>query len=272
MNVIKNVMILEDLSSLSSISMNVALPIISSYGLRALAVPVKILTTQTETNTKNYQVNDLKWLKETLQMAVHLFPTNLNALVGYLGENTIIDLLLQSQVLPKCQLLLVDPVMGDNGHYYPLLDDSYMSKLKEILQYADIITPNLTELYFLIGEKYVACPSQEKLKHAVTKLRQQLKQNVTIIVTGIQHDDQIGCYWENNITTGEYYVQKIGKHFYGTGDAFAAMTLALLLKNHSLSKAVPHIMRSLKQVAKNTLLNQNALKLGIDITTILHKG
>ena len=44
----KNAFIIEDLSSLNSISMNVAGPIVASYGLRALQIPVQNFITQTE--------------------------------------------------------------------------------------------------------------------------------------------------------------------------------------------------------------------------------
>ncbi|MDO7206397.1 bifunctional hydroxymethylpyrimidine kinase/phosphomethylpyrimidine kinase [Paraclostridium bifermentans] len=52
----------------------------------------------------------------------------------------------------KDSLVIVDPVMGDDGDLYAIFDDEMCSKIKSLVQKSDIVTPNLTEALILIGE------------------------------------------------------------------------------------------------------------------------
>ncbi len=267
---IKNVFLIEDLSSLNSISLNVATPIVASFGLRALPIPVQIFTTQSESDEEIQCVSSIEWLHKTLESAHRQFKKQLNyGLVGYLGKEEIITEILHTRLLDDLDLLLVDPVMADEGKYYPMLNERYLGKLKELVKRADIITPNLTELAFLTGERYVQQPSLTQVKQQVQKLHRMSKKDATIIVTGIEQVNQIGCLWSNVVSHGTFYLEKIPGHFYGTGDAFAAMLFSEMITQKNLAEIIPSVMKSLQMAVEDTLSDQNDLKLGIDITRIL---
>lgn len=266
----KNALVIEDLSSLNSISMNVAGPIIASYGLRALQIPVQNFITQTESDSAIESSYSIDWLKTTLKTAHQQFKTAENiGLIGYLGKKEIIDLLLESKLKNDFQLLLVDPAMADNGAYYPLLDADYCSHLRDLLPFADIITPNLTELAFLTDTPYSANIRDQEIAKMVAALRSQTKTNQLIIVTGIEKDDQVGCYWDDGVSCGTYFLRKVSGHFYGTGDAFAAALLGELSNHARLVDCLPEIMNRMRQCVEATLLDGNDLKLGIEVTPLI---
>ena len=269
----KNAFIIEDLSSLNSISMNVAGPIVASYGLRALQIPVQNFITQTEMEGVIQTNYSAEWLKALFETAHHQFKNTENiGLIGYLGKTEIIGLIEKSELINDFQLLLVDPVMADNGHYYPLLDAAYCRQLKRLLPFADVVTPNVTELAFLTGNQYSTEFTEDQIATMASQLRALLKKDATVVVTGIETQDQIGCYWDDGVSCGTNYLRKVDGHFYGTGDAFAAALLGELSEHAQLSDCLPQIMKRLQASIRNTLLSENDLKLGIDITPLLRRN
>lgn len=269
----KNAFIIEDLSSLNSISMNVAGPIVASYGLRTLQVPVQNFVTQTEmegTIQTNYAA---KWLRTVFKIAHQQFKDAENVgLIGYLGKTEIIDLIEKSELINDFQLLLVDPVMADNGHYYPLLNATYCRQLKQLLSFADVVTPNVTELSFLTGNQYSTAFTEDQITAMASQLRALLKKDATVVVTGIETQDQVGCYWDDGVSCGTNYLHKVDGHFYGTGDAFAAALLGELSEHARLINCLPQIMKQIQASIRNTLLSENDLKLGVDITPLLRRN
>ena len=269
----KNAFIIEDLSSLNSISMNVAGPIIASYGLRSLQIPVQNFITQTEMEGAIQTNYSAEWLKVMFETAQHQFKNTENiGLIGYLGKTEIIDLIAQSALINDFRFLLVDPVMADNGHYYPLLDATYCRQLKQLLPFADVVTPNVTELAFLTGNQYSAEFTEDQIATMASQLRAFLKKDAMVVVTGIETQDQVGCYWDDGVSCGTNYLRKVDGHFYGTGDAFAAALIGELSEHAQLSDCLPQIMKRLQASIRNTLLSENDLKLGIDIMPLLRRN
>ena len=269
----KNAFIIEDLSSLNSISMNVAGPIIASYGLRSLQIPVQNFITQTEMEGAIQTNYSAEWLKVMFETAQHQFKNTENiGLIGYLGKTEIIDLIAQSALINDFRFLLVDPVMADNGHYYPLLDATYCRQLKQLLPFADVVTPNVTELAFLTGNQYSTVFTEDQIATMVSQLRALLKKDATVVVTGIETQGQVGCYWDDGVSCGTNYLRKVDGHFYGTGDAFAAALIGELSEHARLIDCLPQIMKRIQASIRNTLLSENDLKLGIDITPLLRRN
>ncbi len=48
-------------------------------------------------------------------------------------------------------LVVVDPVLGDNGALYSTMDQDMVRKMRQLITKADIITPNFTEAAFLLN-------------------------------------------------------------------------------------------------------------------------
>ena len=269
----KNAFIIEDLSSLNSISMNVAGPIVASYGLCTLQIPVQNFITQTEMEEAIQTNYSTEWLKAMFETAHHQFKNTENiGLIGYLGKTEIIGLIEKSELINDFQLLLVDPVMADNGHYYPLLDAAYCRQLKRLLPFADVVTPNVTELAFLTGNQYSTEFTEDQIATMASQLRALLKKDATVVVTGIETQGQVGCYWDDGVSCGTNYLRKVDGHFYGTGDAFAAALLGELSEHAQLSDCLLQIMKRIRASIHNTLLNENDLKSGVDITPLLRRN
>ena len=115
---------------------------------------------------------------------------------GFLGSKKQIEIVTQffKDFKTKENIIIVDPVMGDYGKIYATYTKEMCEEMKKLVQYADIITPNITELCILTDTPY-----QEKWKISeLEKMTEELAEKgpEKIVVTGIVQKEFIAnfCY------------------------------------------------------------------------------
>ena len=158
--------------------------------------------------------------------------------------------------------VLVDPVMGDDGHTYKNFSNELLETIREMVKEADIITPNLTELILLAGENpdRIMQLKGDDLMDEIHRISILLggEDGKIIAVTGIPllKDDVIGNFIMEN---GEHKVitaQSNGVHYSGTGDLFAAVFLGECLRGGSAFDAADlasrFILASVRDTAGDT--------------------
>ncbi len=59
---------------------------------------------------------------------------------------------------------MIDPVLGDNGKLYTNFDEQMIMEMRHLIRKADVITPNMTELFYLLDKPYKAENTDEELK------------------------------------------------------------------------------------------------------------
>jgi len=117
---LKRIVSVQDISCLGKCSLTVALPIISAMGVECVVVPTAVLSTHTM--FRGYTFRDLTddinpilnhWRKENIKYdAVY---------TGYLGSFEQLNIVGQmfDEYKNDGALIVVDPVMADNGKLYP---------------------------------------------------------------------------------------------------------------------------------------------------------
>ncbi len=120
--------------------------------------------------------------------------------------------------------VLVDPTMGDHGHLYSVCDEDLIEAMRELMQYADVVTPNLTEACALTDTLYQENGwSKRKLSDLTWKLhllgaRSVILTGVVKGKTGPQRDPSSAgkdpVFHATKFVAGNYH---------GTGDVFAAV-------------------------------------------------
>jgi len=109
----------------------------------------------------------------------------------------------------KDTLLIVDPVMGDNGNAYSGFSVSYPSYMLRLCQKADIITPNLTEAALLAGMPYRDGICEEEYICELLKRLYELTK-AKVVLTGVSFDKKrIGAAIYDD---GEIYYTFAEKH------------------------------------------------------------
>lgn len=250
MNVVKKVAVINDLSGIGRCSLTAAIPILSTLGVQCCPFPTAVLSCQTG-------YNDFTFLDITNEM--HKYKKSWDKLKikldciysGFLGSEDQINIVYELAKEHKEALIVVDPVMGDNGHIYDTFTENMGNRMKELISVADIVTPNLTEACLLTGSKYKKYEtSDEELLYMVkeiAKLGPKL-----IIITGIVRKDKMYNFVYDSNKNDYFLVGKefINKSFSGTGDTFTSILIGLILNGHNINycieKAADFLYKSIK--------------------------
>ncbi len=160
MNTQKRIVAIHDISCFGRCSLTVALPIISAFGIETSIIPTAVLSTHTG-GFSDFTYRDLT--DDILPIVNHWKSLGLNfdaIYTGFLGSFEQIDIIDQVFELLKTPqtLIIVDPVMADNGELYKIFPKDFPKGMKKLCQKADILIPNLTEAALLLDEPYKPGP------------------------------------------------------------------------------------------------------------------
>lgn len=232
---------IHDLSGYGRASLTVVIPILSSMGIQVCPLPTAVLSSHT-----GYEGFHCIDLTEHLPSLInHWKKLNLKfdaIYSGYLGSHEQIEIVTNfiKGFKKDDQLVIVDPVMGDNGELYPGIKDSLVNEMKKLTSHADIITPNLTEAAFLLDKDLSKNSHIDDIKSVAKELSHNGPD--TVIITSVP-----GI--EPNTTATITYCRKDDKYIYtaneyipasypGTGDAFTSVLTGSLIKGEKLEESL----------------------------------
>lgn len=245
--------VINDLSGFGRCALNITIPVMSALGVRVLSAPTAVLSNHTA--FCDYYFSDLTPGMENYFSAWEKLSLSYDGIfTGFLGSEEQVDII--SEFIRKNRgegtLLFVDPVMGDDGKLYTTYTEGLVRRMRELIDGADVITPNLTEACFLADCDYseMESASDEKLLSLAKKLAELGADKV--IITGIYRGDKV-----SNIVCdtrgGESYISSskyVAGQFCGTGDLFASLICGYLLKGVSLKTALSRASRFICRAAK----------------------
>lgn len=271
----KRIAAIHDISGIGKCSLTVALPIISVAGIECAAMPTAMLSTHTG-GFKNIYIEDLT--KGIMPIANHWKSEGFEfdaIYSGYLGSMEQVDLIKDciSVLKGKDTLVIVDPVMGDNGKLYQTFSPDFPCKMRGLCAVADIITPNVTEACLMLSEEYVAPPYTKKyIESLLLKLSKIC--SGTIVLTG-------ACLTENEQGAAAYN-SKDGKisfvscsrmpgMYHGTGDVFASTFVSGMVLGKGMEKSLKAAVEFTKLAIENTKPNLPELWYGVNFEGVLPK-
>jgi len=237
----KRVVAIHDISCVGRCSLTVALPIISAAGFDTSVLPTAVLSTHTggfENFTYRDLTDDIRPISEHWQSLNLSFDAIYS---GFLGSFDQIDLVAElfDTFRTEDNLILVDPVMADNGELYSVYSPEMAKGMTKLCAKADIIVPNLTEAAFLLDEPYIAEGYDQAYIEALLKRLSKLG-SPKVVLTGVSFDEnQLGAATYDAITGDFHYVfnNHIPGFFHGTGDIFGSTLLSALLSDFTLAEA-----------------------------------
>lgn len=237
----KRIVTIQDISCVGKCSLTVALPIISAFGVECAILPTAVLSTHTM--FKEFTFRDLSgefapiaahWKREKFQFdAIY---------TGYLGSFELLRLVggFIDDFRTADNLVFIDPVMADNGKFYPGFGPEYARAMAELCSKADVIVPNLTEAAFLLDRPCRTDGYDEAY------IRDLLKRLVGLgaksaVLTGVRFsENEIGVmgYDGGKEEFFHYFHRRIEAAFHGTGDIFSSTAVGALMRGFSLEKAL----------------------------------
>lgn len=263
----KKVAAINDLSGFGRCSLTVALPIISSYGIQCCPLPTAVLSCHTGYETyffDDYTDRMEKYFAEwqKLKLAFDCIYT------GFLGSDRQIDIVLRfvKNFKKENTVLLVDPVMGDNGRIYSTYTHTMCEKMELLVSEADIITPNLTEACILSGSPYNKDMTEKQIAKIAEKLYSRGAKNV--VITGLHRGELLGNYiYDGN---GEMLLSaNVPNPFSGTGDVFASVLCASVVNGVNLRSAVKKSAEFVYKAARHSYERGGDIKDGVDFEYVL---
>lgn len=238
---LKRIAAIHDLSGLGKCSLTVALPVISATGVECACIPTAVLSTHTGEFT-GWTFRDLS--DDMLSIAHHWQRIGVRidgVYSGYLASPEQAQLLAQTLdcIAAPDTLVVIDPVMADNGSYYSKIDDRMCAAFRRLLSRADVITPNVTEAALLAGLPYEPGTHSDAYLAQLFQALGALGAGI-VTVTGVRPQPDVIGNVACDCRTGEMHVSMRPAHpgvFYGTGDVFASALAALLVRGAPLSAA-----------------------------------
>ena len=264
---LRRIAAVHDLSGLGKCSLTVALPVISATGVECACIPTALLSTHTGEFT-GWTLEDLS--EQMLPIARHWKRTGAKfdgIYTGYLADpaqaNTVEQVL--DLLLGEDTLVVVDPVMADNGSYYSNMGEEMCAAFRHLIRRADVITPNITEAALLAGIPYTPDGHDETFLRGLFASLSKLGP-AQIVVTGVRSDDRIGNA-AFDTRTGQTHLCLRPSHpglFYGTGDIFASSLAALLVRGASLFQAVDTATLLTDDSIARSLRHDTPRRFGVD--------
>lgn len=264
--------IINDLSGLGRCSLVADITVLSAMGVQACPMPTAVLSAQT--GFPAFSCLDMTGELPAFIGKWKELGTDFNGiLTGYMtGEKQ--AKLVRSfirEFRTGHTTLLVDPVMADNGAGYSNFSPALCSELRAMAEQADIITPNVTELYFLAGipcsEQDLRNPDPARLADIARSLSARQKQ--IWIITGLASEKGIANLLVTEKLERLFTSPRHGKNFSGTGDLFAAVVFGGILRGDKPEEAIRLAEHFLSASAASAVRSGFAANDGVDFESFL---
>lgn len=264
----KKVMAIHDISGFGKCSLTVALPVLSACKIETTCLPTAVLSTHTAIEGFTYRdlTEDIPAFHKHWQSLNLTFDAVYS---GFLGSKEQISMVADifKTFKTKQNLILVDPVMADNGKMYSIFDNNFAREMAKLCNCADIIVPNITEASFLLGQSYREGPYD---KIYIEKMLKDLSKTLNvkkIILTGVYFDNaNLGAAaYDKDTDTAVYgFSKKVDGYFHGTGDLFGSCLLAAILHGNGLKDSVQFSCDFVKGSIDRTVRDKTNINYGVN--------
>ena len=242
---------IHDFSCVGRCALTVVIPTLSVMGYQTVPLPTALLSSHTG-GFEDLYFRDLT--NDMQHIAAHfdrLSMTFGSIYTGFLGSEEQISVVREfierfgktPDETGKAPIILVDPVMGDDGVLYSTYTKELANGIKELSTHAQVITPNLTEACFLIDTPYIdtAKLTEKEAEAFVLTLLQKLSGvcHGQIVITGIGLAGGIVANAGRDADGRIFWVKRMCQDisYPGTGDIFASVLLGALLQGNDFETA-----------------------------------
>lgn len=222
----KKIAVINDFSGFGRCSIAVALPILSVMKVQCCPLPTSIFSNHTGFPSyffEDYISRMVPYMQEWKKLDLHF-----NGICsGFLGSKEQIEIVKKffKEFKTEETQIIVDPVMGDYGKPYPTYTEEMCGEMKKLVEFADILTPNVTEACVLTDTPYKEKWKIEEIQEMAEKIHAMGPKKIAI--TGIVQGGFIAnfCYEEGQ-QPKVLRTHKEGTQRSGTGDIFASIIAA----------------------------------------------
>ena len=168
---------------------------------------------------------------------------------------------------------MIDPVLGDNGKLYTNFDNNMILEMRKLIGKADVITPNMTELFYLLDKPYKTNNSDEELKEYLYQLSEKGPEIVIITSVPVENDPHRTSVYAYNRKGNKYWkvtCSYLPAHYPGTGDTFTSVITGSIMQGDSLPIALDRATQFILQGIRATFGYEYDNRDGILLEKVLH--
>ena len=272
---IKKVAAIHDMSGFGRSSLTNIIPVLSTMGVQVCPVPTAILSTHSG-GFDDYTFHDLTdimvpYTKHWKKLGIG-FDCVYSGFLGSPRQADIVRGIIEDFQTPD-NLIVVDPVMGDNGALYNSISAEMVPQMRRLIQKAAITVPNFTEAGLLLGETLPEKISYTEIKQWLTALSAMGPAVVVITsvpdesrsrtINTVAYDRESNRFWRVSA------LRQPGS-YPGTGDIFASVLIGSLLHGDSLPISMDRAVQFISQCIKASQSYDYPCRNGVLLEKELH--
>jgi len=252
---LKQILLINDVAGYGKVGMAAMLPILSYMGFPAFNLPTALVS-----NTLNYgefaQLDTTDYMRQTFPIWQRLgfrFDAICTGLMFSEEQARLVAAYCREQAAQGCTVF-VDPVMGDGGSLYHGIGQQQIVLMREMVSVAHLTIPNYTEACYLTDTAYQPWGITKTEARQLLGRLTDIGAHSALITSCIVDGKTCVCGYDH--TEGTYFFHHydmIPGLFHGTGDIFAAVLMAHMLRGEMLADSTRQAMDVVSQMISRNL-------------------
>ena len=240
------ILVFNDYCVVGNMALKANISVLSQNGHEVFGLPTKIFSSNM--SYKDYISFDMPNFSEIVQKIFEI--KKIDAIyIGFIDNEETFRII--KDILQKFKgKVILDTILGDNGVKYSGTTNGQIDFYRELLKFADVVTPNLTEAMLLTNyNKNFSEIEREDVEKIAKKLSEMGAKR--ILIKSFEENNTLNTlyFFENSIKWFES--KKIDIKICGTGDVFSSLVASDFIKGEKLENSIQKIQ---------TLLFENIIK------------
>lgn len=230
------ILVFNDYCVVGNMALKANISVLTQNGHEVFGVPTKIFSSNM--SYKDYISFDMPNFSEIVKKIFEI--QKIDAIyIGFIDDEEIVEII--KDILQKFKgKVILDPILGDNGVKYFGTTGKQIAFYREILKFADAVTPNLTEAILLTdyNKNFSEIERQDVEKIAKNLLEMGVKQ---IIIKSFEKNNLLNTLYFSENSIKWFESEKIDIKICGTGDVFSSLVASELVKGEQLENSIQKI-------------------------------
>ena len=262
----KKICCVNDMPGVGKIALSAMIPILSAKGIDVASLPTALVS-----NTLDFGIFDILDTTEYMDKTVNIWHSlgfKFDCIsTGFMvnpKQIEIVERLINNQDKDSV-LVVVDPIMGDEGKLYNGMTEENVAIMRKLSSYADILILNYTEACYLVN---CSCKSITLTEKEATELIERVRslgaKSVVITSASVEGKNCVIGYDHTIDKSFMITYELINVRFPGAGDLFSAVLISDILNGECLENATGYAMKVIREIILDNL-NKEEKFFGVDI-------
>ena len=269
----KKICCVNDMPGVGKIALSAMIPILAANGIDVASLPTALVS-----NTLDFGKFDILDTTDYMEKTVGIwqelgfrFDCIATGFMVNPKQLDIVERLINNQGTNKL-LVVVDPIMGDEGKLYNGMTDNNVAIMRKLSSNADILIPNFTEACFLTNHFYNGDTlSHGEAEDLIERVRHLGSKSVVITSASVEGENCVIGYDHTKDENFKIGFELIDVRFPGTGDIFSAVLVSDVLNGESLYAATKHAMETVRNIIVDNLDKKDKFY-GVDVERYISEG